>query len=86
MPNIKRFSLQIVHAGLAALVYFGIEVISEGLQPVTYAAQTTPLKAGVPVSLDIALANSQLIVLVAFVLSLTTSGLLYSILSRPGAK
>ena len=86
MANMNRFGLQIVHAALAAAVYLGMDLLSNTLKPITLVGTTAEIHAGLSEKLDFALANSQLIVVVAFVLSLTTSGLLYSILSRPGAK
>lgn len=88
LSSLTRFGFQFAHAFLAAAVYFGIDSFNTGFNTNNLAKASTPiyLQADIAQGVNHALANSDLIVVVAFVLSLTTSGLLYSILSRPGAK
>lgn len=88
LGNTHRFSMQVSQAGMAALVYFSVQsiFIEVNLEPITATTEQLRLQAGLASEFDILISNPNIIVPAAFVLSLATSGLLYSILSRPAAK
>lgn len=89
LSSIKRFGLQFAHASLAAVVYFSIDfAIGDSKLPeaTTQQVEHLQLHAQASGSIDALLTNSFVIVGAAFVLSLVTGGLLYSIISRPAAK
>jgi hypothetical protein len=88
LKSTPRFAMQVSLAGVAALVYFGMQslFIQTDIEPITAATGQLRLQAGLASELDVLISNPSIIVPVAFILSLATSGLLYSILSRPSAK
>jgi hypothetical protein len=88
LTSIRRFSLQFMHAALAAIVYFSIDIAFGNTQlPDAAQHQSSQLHLQAQTA-DFSgiLTNSFVIVGAAFLLSIVTSGLLYSILSRPSAK
>ncbi len=89
LQSIKRFSMQFAHAVVAAAVYFTIDLTfgnPELPEAINHQTGELHLQAQAATNLDALLSNSLVIVGAAFLLSLVTSGLLYSILSRPAAK
>jgi len=88
LKSTPRFIMQVSVASMASLVYFGVQriFIQADLEPVIVATDQLRLQASLASELDVLISNPSIIVPAAFVLSLTTSGLLYSILSRPAAK
>lgn len=89
LQSIKRFSLQFAHAVVAAAVYFTVDLAFGNPtlpEAVNHQTGKLHLQAQAVNNIDALLSNSLVIVGAAFLLSLVTSGLLYSILSRPAAK
>ncbi len=87
--NGRRFSLQFVHAAVAALAYWGIDFLvanRELEQAAASTAQPAVLLAGVPENIETLVSDAMLVVPAAFILSLVTGGLLFSILTHPSAK
>jgi len=87
--NTKRFGLQLVHAAVAAGMYWAIDFTVSPVEKVTVATQETVhavLEAGIMPRVYHLLNDTTVIVPAAFILSLVTSGLLFSILTRPSAK
>ncbi len=87
----KRFGLQFTHAAMAAVVYWSIDTFLI-LKPKNTTDLTADvishaqLEANIYTDAVNLLSNTQLIIPAAFVLSLITGGLLFSILTRPSAK
>lgn len=87
--NSRRFGLQVVHAAVAAGVYWVIDfAVSPANKPDMAVNETTHtvLQAGLLPKVYHLLNDTWIVVPAAFILSLVTSGLLFSILSRPSAK
>lgn len=87
--NTKRFSLQLVHAAVAAGMYWAIDFAVSPANKIEVAAKETVhvvLEAGILPGVYHLLNDTMVIVPAAFILSLVTSGLLFSILTRPSAK
>ena len=87
--NTKRFSLQLVHAAVAAGIYWAIDFTVSPANKVEVAAKETVhvvLEAGILPRVYHLLNDTMVIVPAAFILSLVTSGLLFSLLTRPSAK
>ena len=84
----KRFGLQLAHAAVAALAYLGIDVFFTSREPVNIAIEANPteLLAAIPQNVETLLSDTLIVVPAAFILSLVTSGLLFSILTHPSAK
>ena len=78
-----------VHAAVAAGMYWAIDFTVSPVEKVTVATQETVhavLEAGIMPRVYHLLNDTTVIVPAAFILSLVTSGLLFSILTRPSAK
>jgi hypothetical protein len=88
LKSTPRFMMQVSVAGIASMVYFGIQrvFIQADVDPIIADTAQLRLQASLASELDVLISNPSVIVPAAFVLSLATSGLLYSILSRPSAK
>ena len=88
IANSLRFSYQVVHAALAAAVFFGIDVFAGKVVWPSISNETNSMYLSdiSNAQIDSLLNNTLVIVAAAFILSLLTGGLLYSILSRPAAK
>jgi len=87
--NSEKFGLQLVHAAVAAGLFWAIDFATTPIKALTFSAsKTNPevLLAGISPQVHHLLTDVSVIVPAAFLLSLVTSGLLFSILSRPSAK
>lgn len=84
----KRFGIQMVHAAITALAYWGIDIYYSTTEKVELAATNTNkiLQASIPSNVETLLTDTMVVVPAAFILSLVTSGLLFSILTHPSGK
>lgn len=87
--NTKRFGLQVVHAAVAAGIYWAIDfaLSPEKINEMgELASKQEVLHAGILPQVYHLLTDTTIVIPAAFILSLVTSGLLFSILTRPSAK
>lgn len=87
--NTRKFGLQLVHAGVAAGIFWAIDFAVSPAKSLAVSINNTQprfLYAGISPSVHDLLTDTTVIVPAAFLLSIITSGLLFSILSRPAAK